>query len=158
MTRGLADLRPLDLIIQMAGLTNRSGKLRMRRDLFDMGGSPAPHDPGPVLNALSMAHMAVYAFMRALAPRLPRGRHDVAGAAKGGIIFYVVVESIAAKSYSNACQDQDGQKDVTKASQRELCLNRLKSICSEILRAPGAVFAPACSALYPRPASFRVPR
>lgn len=90
------DLRPLDLFVEMATFANPAIQTSVRRDLFDMGGSPAPHDSGPILNVLLMADMTVDFLVRALAPALPGRFHNVTGATETRVVLNIIIEAISA--------------------------------------------------------------
>lgn len=75
---GLADLRPVRLVVQMAVLAHPSIQLSVRRDILDIGNRPVPHDANAILDVLLMARVAINLIVRALFPGLPRRCHQVA--------------------------------------------------------------------------------
>ena len=91
----------------MAVLANGPVKLSVGRDLFHIGGRPAPDDPDSVVKSLLMTSMAIYFFMRTLLPGFHSSLHDVAGPTEVGVILNIVVETITAQDDSEAQQDQD---------------------------------------------------
>src|SRR3989442_10962923 len=91
-----ADLRPFDLIVQMAGLTYFFVEMGMGWNLFDVGGCPAPRHTSSILKILLMADMTIYILVRTFAPSLPCGLHDVTGATETGIIFDIIIKMVAA--------------------------------------------------------------
>lgn len=96
MPGSFAYLRPFDLLVEVAGLTNLAIEAGMRRDLFKVSCRPAPNDPDPILDMLLMASVAIDLFVRALLPGLPSCLHDMAGAAEAGIIFDIIIKTVAA--------------------------------------------------------------
>ena len=90
---------------------------RMRRHLFEVRGCPPPYNSRPVLNILLMADMAIHLLMGALLPGFPSCLHNMAGTTKRRIVLHIVIETISAQDDSQAHQDQDRKKDLTKTEQ-----------------------------------------
>ena len=101
------DLRPFDLFVEMARFADRSGEVGVRRDLFDVGSRPAPHDSGAILNILLMADVTIHVLVRTFAPRFPCGRHDMAGAAEARIVLGIIVKTVAGQAEAYDRQQQD---------------------------------------------------
>jgi hypothetical protein len=89
----------------------------MGRNSLDVGSGPTPHNPGAILNILLMADMAIHRFMRTLLPSLPCRFHDVAGTAEAGIVFHVVIKTVAPQAEADDCQEQHAQQDLPTVTQ-----------------------------------------
>ena len=77
VTCGLADLRPIGLVIQVTILAYAAIELGVGRDILNIGNRPVPHDANAILDVLLMARVAINFIVRALFPGLPRSGHQV---------------------------------------------------------------------------------
>ena len=78
VTNGLADLRPVRLVIQVAFFAHPPIQFCMRRDILDIGRCPMPNNPNSILNILLVTDVTFNFIVRALFPSLPRGIHQMA--------------------------------------------------------------------------------
>jgi hypothetical protein len=117
VARGLTNLLPLALFVEVALFANSPIQVRMRRDLLYVRCGPAPDDPDSILNILLMAGMAIDPFVGTFLPSLPGCFHDVAGGTKIRIVFDIVIKTVAADGNTDTQHDQDSDKNVAKTMQ-----------------------------------------